>query len=625
MIEGIYVLTLVGTLLILVAAFSSLIAFRFGAPLLLLFLGIGLVAGVDGLGVDFDNATAAYYIGSLALAIILFDSGFGTSLQSFRQAAFPAITLATLGVVLTAVFFAAAARLVLGFGWLEAMLLGAIISSTDAAAVFFLLRIGGINIRDKVRSTLEVESSSNDPMAIFLTVALVELIAAGTDAGEIGIDIAGLFLKQMGLGILAGFAGGMAIVACVNRLRMERGLVPIFVLALSLLVFSVTGAVGGSGFLAVFVAGLYAGNRGMRAAPSLKRFQEGTSWLAQIIMFVILGLLATPSEFPAIAPAAIGLAIFLILVARPLAVWLCLLPFNFPRQDTAFVAWVGLRGSVSILLAIVPLLGNLEGATAYFNIAFIIVLVSLLVQGWTINPLARRLGLVVPPRIGPVDKVELELPGTANHELLAYRVVTDSPVARGERVPRWARPSLVIRDGQSMRYQYAGRLKAGDYVYLFISPRYPRLLDRLFASPATLDVDDVEFFGDFAVDPSRPARELRAAYGAVLKPDEAELSIAELMTNRLGGRAEYADRVSVGPVELIVRDVGDNGRIASVGVSLEPEATRPHIPLFLNLREIVDNVRRLLRARARNARSAARQDRQAETARPSEEPPAPTG
>jgi potassium/hydrogen antiporter len=625
MIEGIYVLTLVGTLLILVAAFSSLIAFRFGAPLLLLFLGIGLVAGVDGLGVDFDNATAAYYIGSLALAIILFDSGFGTSLQSFRQAAFPAITLATLGVVLTAVFFAAAARLVLGFGWLEAMLLGAIISSTDAAAVFFLLRIGGINIRDKVRSTLEVESSSNDPMAIFLTVALVELIAAGTDAGEIGIDIAGLFLKQMGLGILAGFAGGMAIVACVNRLRMERGLVPIFVLALSLLVFSVTGAVGGSGFLAVFVAGLYAGNRGMRAAPSLKRFQEGTSWLAQIIMFVILGLLATPSEFPAIAPAAIGLAIFLILVARPLAVWLCLLPFNFPRQDTAFVAWVGLRGSVSILLAIVPLLGNLEGATAYFNIAFIIVLVSLLVQGWTINPLARRLGLVVPLRIGPVDKVELELPGTANHELLAYRVVTDSPVARGERVPRWARPSLVIRDGQSMRYQYAGRLKAGDYVYLFISPRYPRLLDRLFASPATLDVDDVEFFGDFAVDPARPARELRAAYGAVLKPDEAELSIAELMTNRLGGRAEYADRVSVGPVELIVRDVGDNGRIASVGVSLEPEATRPHIPLFLNLREIVDNVRRLLRARARNARSAARQDRQAETARPSEEPPAPTG
>lgn len=625
MIEGIYVLTLVGTLLILVAAFSSLIAFRFGAPLLLLFLGIGLVAGVDGLGVDFDNATAAYYIGSLALAIILFDSGFGTSLQSFRQAAFPAITLATLGVVLTAVFFAAAARLVLGFGWLEAMLLGAIISSTDAAAVFFLLRIGGINIRDKVRSTLEVESSSNDPMAIFLTVALVELIAAGTDAGEIGIDIAGLFLKQMGLGILAGFAGGMAIVACVNRLRMERGLVPIFVLALSLLVFSVTGAVGGSGFLAVFVAGLYAGNRGMRAAPSLKRFQEGTSWLAQIIMFVILGLLATPSEFPAIAPAAIGLAVFLILVARPLAVWLCLLPFNFPRQDTAFVAWVGLRGSVSILLAIVPLLGNLEGATAYFNIAFIIVLVSLLVQGWTINPLARRLGLVVPPRIGPVDKVELELPGTANHELLAYRVVTDSPVARGERVPRWARPSLVIRDGQSMRYQYAGRLKAGDYVYLFISPRYPRLLDRLFASPATLDVDDVEFFGDFAVDPSRPARELRAAYGAVLKPEEAELSIAELMTNRLGGRAEYADRVSVGPVELIVRDVADNGRIASVGVSLEPEAARPHIPLFLNLREIVDNVRRLLRARARNARSAARQDRQAETARPSEEPPAPTG
>ncbi len=605
MIEGVYVVTLIGTVLVLVAAFSSLLAFRFGAPLLLVFLGIGLVAGVDGLGIYFDNASMAYYVGSIALAIILFDSGFGTTIQSFRQAAAPAITLATIGVVLTAAFFGVAARYLLGFSWPEAFLLGAIVGSTDAAAVFFLLRIGGIRIREKVRSTLEVESGSNDPMAVFLTIALVEMIASGANMEQIGFAILLQFVLQMGIGIAAGLAGGMMIVGLVNRIRMERGLTPIFVLALSLLVFSVTGAIGGSGFLAVYVAGLYSGNRPMRAAPALRPFQEGMTWLSQISMFLILGLLATPSQFPQIVVPAVALALVLIFVARPLAVWLCLFPFRFQRQETAFVSWVGLRGAVSILLAILPLLGGLPNAVDFFNSAFIIVLVSLLVQGWTISPLARRLGLVVPARIGPVDKVELELPGTAHHELLAYRVVPNSPVAKGERIPRWARPSLVVRDGQSMRYQYAGRLRANDYVYLFISARYPHLLDRLFASPATLEGDDAEFFGAFAVDPSRPARDLEAAYGPALEEGEdEEMTIAELMMARLGGRAEYADRVAVGPVELIVRDVDEEGRIVSVGVSLEPETTQRPIPMFLSPREMAAAFGRWLGKRRRKVEAA---------------------
>ena len=602
MIEGIYLATLIGTVLVLVAAFSSLLAFRVGAPLLLVFLGIGLVAGVDGFGIAFDNASVAYFVGSLALAIILFDSGFGTSVQSLRQAAFPAIVLSTLGVVLTAAIFGAAARYLLGFTWTEAFLLGAIVGSTDAAAVFFLLRIGGIRIREKVRATLEIESGSNDPMAIFLTIVLVEIIANGTQLDQIGGTVVALFLLQMGIGVVAGLLGGMMIVGLVNRIRLERGLTPIFVLALSLLVFSVTGAVGGSGFLAAYVAGLYAGNRQMRAAPAFKPFQEGMTWLAQITMFLILGLLATPSQFPSIVVPAVVLALILTFVARPLAVWLSLLPFGFQRAETAFISWVGLRGAVSILLAILPLVGGLENATTFFNAAFIIVLVSLLIQGWTISPLARRLGLVVPPRIGPVEKVELELPGSAHHELLVYRVVPNSPVAKGERLPRWARPSLVVRDGQSMRYQYAGRLRAGDYVYLFISSRYPHLLDRLFASPATVEGDDSQFFGSFTIDPSRPARDLEAAYGPALREGEDEaMTIADLMTGRLGGRAEYADRVAVGPVELIVRDV-DDGKIVSVGVSLEPDASQPQIPMFLSPRSIIVWVRD--RLRDRRSRSA---------------------
>ncbi len=588
MLESLYLATLVGTLLVLAAAFSSLLARRYGAPLLLVFLLIGLAAGVDGLGIDFENAGVAYFVGSLALAIILFDSGFGTPLSSFRHAAMPAITLATAGVVVTALIFSLAAYLLLGLGWLEAMLLGAIVGSTDAAAVFFLLRIGGLTIRDRVRATLEIESGSNDPMAIFLTIVLVQIVAAsaaGGEAGATGLDLLVAFVRQMGVGLMAGYGGGMLIVALVNRLEMERGLTPIFTLALALLVFAIAGALGGSGFLAVYVAGLYAGNRQIRATPTLRRFQEGASWLAQIIMFLILGLFATPSQFWQLAFPALGLALFLIFIARPVAVWLCLIPFNYQRNETAFVAWVGLRGAVSILLGILPVLGGLDDGGVLFNTAFLIVLVSLVVQGWTIGPIARRLGLVVPQRTGPIEKFELELPGSASHELLGYRVVADSPVARGERVPRWARPSLVIRDGKSMRYQYAGRLREGDRVYLFISPRYPSLLDRLFASPAPVDGDDAEFFGAFAIDPSQPVRDLEMAYGLGLTQEEQQLTIAEMMTERLGGHAEYADRVAIGLVELIVRDVDEEGRITTVGVSFEPEPM-PQLPLFQSRREI---------------------------------------
>jgi cell volume regulation protein A len=322
------------------------------------------------------------------------------------------------------------------------------------------------------------------------------------------------------------------------------------------------------------------------------------SWLAQIIMFLVLGLFATPSQFLTLIGPALLLGLFLLFVARPFAVWLCLLPFRFSRQETAFISWVGLRGAVTILLAITPLLGGIENGRLIFNLAFLIVLVSLVAQGWTIGPLARRLGLIVPPRIGPLDKVELELPGSAHHELLAYTVVAGSPVARGERIPRWARPSLVVRDGRSMRFQDMGRLIAGDHVYIFVPDRYPRLLDRLFASRAEVDPEDEEFFGAFPLDPKRPASELDDAYGIGLEAEEKELTIGELMTERLGGHAEYADRVLIGPVELIVRDVDEKGRIISVGLNIEPAGPAPtRLPMFLSAGEFKDWIASLLRPR----------------------------
>jgi len=602
MVDWIFPLILIGAGLIVISVLTSLVAFRFGAPLLLIFLGIGLVAGSDGLGLQFDDVNTAYFVGSLALAVILFDSGFGTSLKAFRQTAAPSIILATIGVVLTTLVVGIAAHFVLGLTLLEGMLMGAIVSSTDAAAVFFLLRVGGITIREKVRSTLEVESGSNDPMAIFLTVMFVELLISGTSLGELTHELLAGFAIQMGLGVVVGIGGGLLIVQVINRLELEGALYPIMVLGMAISIFALTGLLGGSGALAAYIAGLVAGNRRVRGKSSLVRFQDGMTWLAQIVMFLILGLLANPSQFASVALPAIALALFLMFVARPIAVWLCLLPFRYQRDEIAFVSWVGLRGAVSILLAILPLIAFLPNGTMMFNTAFIIVLTSLLVQGWTIRPMAQWLGLIVPPRIGPVERVGLELPGNAHHELIVYHVVPGSPVAEGERLPRWARPSLVVRDGQSMRYQYAGRIKPGDYIYMFIAPRYTRLLDRLFASPAKVEADDKDFFGAFPINPEKPISALREAYGMNIAPNVSpDKSISEFMVERLGGSAEEGDRVAVGNLELIVRSVDVNGNVADAGLTIDQEPQPARVKFFLNGRELLElattRIRRLKRRR----------------------------
>lgn len=611
MIDTMLLAILIGAGLVVFSIFTSLVAFRFGAPLLLILLGIGLISGVDGIGgIEFANVEAAYFIGSIALAVILFDSGLGTRLKTFRLAAAPALILATLGVVITAALLAVPIYYILGVGWLEALLLGAIVGSTDAAAVFFLLRVGGIRIRERVRATLEIESASNDPMAIFLTMTLVSVLAAGEIGAQDAIwTFASAFLLQMGVGLAAGLFGGWLIVQTVNRVTLETGLYPIVVIGLAMCNFAVASMLGGSGFLAVFVAGLIAGNVPMRGAVMLRRFQEGMTWLAQIVMFLVLGLLATPSEFPQIALQAVLIALALTFLARPLAVWLCLLPFGFRRTETTFLAWVGLRGAVSILLGILPIIGDLPNGQTLFNVAFIIVLSSLLVQGWTIRPLARWLGLIVPPRIGPVDRVELELPGNARHELVAYRIAKESPVARGERIPRWARPSLIVRNGRSMRIHEAGRLGPGDYVYIFVPPNFITLLDRLFASPAEISDADEDYFGAFTLDPKRPIGDVARSYGFKVSEESAELSVADFLRKRLGGAVGRGDRLTLPPVELIVREADDDHRVLAVGLGLEPGGDSPgRIPFFYSSREIAGGIREWLRRRRQRA-SAPPQER----------------
>jgi potassium/hydrogen antiporter len=597
MFEAMNLAILIGAGLIAASTFTSLISLRIGAPLLLVFLAVGLLAGEDGLGgLTFDDAATAYFIGSLALAIILFDSGFNTPVRTIRAAFGPAVVLATVGVLLTAGLVAIAAQRLLLLSWPEALLIGAIVGSTDAAAVFFLLRVGGITLRDRVRSTLEVESGSNDPMAIFLSMMLVEIISAEKGLETVGWEFLGSFALSMGMGLACGLAGGFAILAVITRLKLETGLYPVVVLSLALVVFAATGIINGSGYLAVYVAGVVAGNARPHGMLTLRRFQDGMSWFSQIAMFLTLGLLASPSQFLNVALPAVLLALFLMFLGRPLAVWICLLPFGFSRNETTFVAWVGLRGAVSILLAILPIVADLPNGRLLFDVAFIVVLTSLLVQGWTIRPMARWLGLIVPPRLGAVERVELDLPGQATHELVAYRIAPDSPVARGERIPRWARPSLIVREGRSIRLHDAGRLRAGDYLYIFAAPNLVPLLDRLFARPANLDLSDREFFGDFVIAVDTKMGELAEAYGFEVSEADASANVADFLTRRLQGMPEVGDRIAVEPVELIVRELTDGRAIASIGLAVEPSrAARPKLPLFQSRQEIRAGLRRRLR------------------------------
>ena len=579
------VIILVGGGLAVISIFTSLISYRIGAPLLLVFLGVGLAAGIDGIGhIEFDDAPVAYFIGSSALALILFDSGFGTRLQSFRVATWPSVTLATAGVLMTTGIVGYAAYLITDVPLAVALLFGAVISSTDAAAVFFLLRVGGITLRDRVRSTLEIESGSNDPMAVLLTLTLVQIaVATGGETTLFEWSLALELVVQIGLGLGFGYGGGILLVATVNKLPLDPGLRPVFVISAALALFGVTAVMGGSGYLAVYLAGLVAGNRKLVGGAGLERFQTGLTWLGQIAMFVTLGLFATPSQFPGVLLPALALAAVLALVARPLAVYLCLMPFRFSNNEKAFVSWVGLRGAVSILLAIVPIMYHLEHGRQIFNMVFIIVVISLAVQGWTIRPVARWLGLIVPPKRGEVDRIAIDLPGDVDHELLTYQVHGESPVAKGARMPRWARPSLVIRDGEGMSAYKAGDLKGGDRVYVFAAPAQAPLLDEFLGAPPPEDSaeSDPGFFGTFPLAVDTTLGEICELYGLPLIGGDSRQTVAMLFEEQFGHSLDIGDRLPLGPIELVASNVDANGELTQAGIDLEPQRTSRHQAPFL--------------------------------------------
>jgi potassium/hydrogen antiporter len=568
---------LLAGLLLLGGILSSVIALRFGAPLLFVFLVLGMLGG-GLLGIEFNDVRTAYTVGSVALAIILFDGGLRTRFAAFRSVLAPALTLATFGVLLTAALTAPVAKYLLDLRWIQALLVGAVVASTDAAAVFFLVHARGLRLRPRVAATLEVESGSNDPFAVFLTLLLVEMLLVGNLTWREAITT---LLRDAALGGLIGYLGGRGIVLVLNRLGLAQGLHAPFVMTAALVLFGLASALHASGFLAVYLAGLVVGNRPTRAHRSVVAFLDAVTWLAQIVMFVLLGLLVWPQRLVGSMVPALGVAAALMLLARPISVFLSLAPFGFSWREKAFISWVGLRGAVGIFLASIPLLVGLPAAYLYFDIAFVVVLASLLIQGWTVAASANWLDIAF-PRADPLSsRVELDLPGQLTRELVGYEVGARSPFLRRGILPNWAKLMLVVRDEQVLGAAEAGTVKEGDHAYFLAPLEKATALDRFLVDMPAPAGADPRLLGDFFVGGDLALGALADIYGVAVAESGAETPLSDYMTARLGRPPKTGDVLPLGEIALVAHTVSE-GRVTTVGLRLaEPEEPAARAPTLM--------------------------------------------
>lgn len=469
-------------LLLLVSIIASKASGRLGVPALLIFLGIGMLAGSDGPGgIYFDNAPVAQGLGVLALVLILFAGGLETRWQRIRPVLARGLALSTLGVFITALLVAVFARYILNFQWLEGLLLGSVISSTDAAAVFAVLRSRSVSLKGDLEQLLEFESGSNDPMAVFLTVALIHLLVT-PDASVYGLVPS--FFIQMGLGAALGYGMGRAMTFFINLIRLEYdGLYPVLTLSLVMLTYGIVASVGGNGFLAVYVAAIVLGNSDFIHKRSLIRFHDGLAWLMQIIMFLALGLLVFPHALVPIIGSGLLVSFFLIFIARPISVFISMLPARMNWREKAMVSWVGLRGAAPIILATFPLLAGAPRAEMYFNIVFFIVLVSSLLQGSTLPIIARWLGVDAPLSAKRRTPLEYEPGGKTRSDLIEVQIPRGSAVV-GRRIldlglPPGSLVVLILRGDESIVPSGGAVIEAGDELIMFANKDEQALIEEI--------------------------------------------------------------------------------------------------------------------------------------------------
>ncbi len=478
-----HILIILGGLLFL-SILASKTSGKLGVPALLLFLGIGMLAGSEGPGnIFFDDAWLAQSFGIIALTFILFSGGLDTKWESIKPVLKQGLALSSLGVLLTAGSVGLFVHWITDLSLLQGLLLGAIVSSTDAAAVFSILRSKNIGLTGKLRPTLELESGSNDPMAYFLTISLVLLLSGNMDNGW---WMVASFAIQMSVGALVGYGMGVIILYVVNKINLDYdGLYPVLMISLVLATYGLTVLLGGNGFLSVYITGLYLGNRSFIHKKSLIRFYDGQAWLMQIVMFLVLGLLVNPSDILPVMGTGLLIALFLMFIARPIGVFSSMIFFRTPIKENLFLSWLGLRGAVPIILATYPLLYGIPESAFIFNIVFFIVILSVALQGTTLTPVARLLGVQrkePPPKLYPLEQ---ELTEHFRKELIRLEVPVDCKVLGKSIVeldlPASALIVLMRRNDEYITPRGTTRLEAGDRLWVMTDDRddIPEVLEKL--------------------------------------------------------------------------------------------------------------------------------------------------
>lgn len=566
-IDSNYIIFIAGALLTM-AIFASKLSSYIGTPILLLFLAIGMLTGEEGLFINivYNDYGSAFFIANVMLALILLDGGLRTRLNTFRSVATESTLLATLGVAITAFITGGAAFLVFNLGFVESLLVGAIVGSTDAAAVFSLLQNGDYSLKERISSTLQIESATNDPMAILLTIVLIQVLSGHVSGAA---DITVFFVMQFGLGIILGVVFGLFIRFVIGTINIGSGLYALLTIGLGLVGFSITQALGGSGFLAIFIIGVLVGNQTTRSITYILPVGEGITWLAQISLFLILGLLVTPSNMVHYAMPAVVVALVLTVIARPVAVFLCIRPFfrRYSNYDLLFISMVGLRGSVPIVLAIYPVMYGIENAQLYFNAAFIVVLFSLVVQGVGIMPLAKILKVYAPSTSVPISKSKVGIRLTDDFDLYNYQVKSpdlDGVALRDLTFPRRIQVAAVFREGFMIKAHGDTRLLNDDIVCIIGRTEDERLLNAIF-DKGKGNKALVPYDGDIIISGAQKMKEIEEQYDIELTSFEQTMTMGEFMDYHIGGFAQIGDSVSL--INLRLRVLGLAGdKITKVGL-----------------------------------------------------------